>query len=147
MLISGFSHHGEPGLRPSSFADLFTRPNPVEHFEANIVLFREREAPGGVYVLCSGEVALVHDGADGVERGCTARAGEILGLSAVVSGRSHLSTAVTSTPCGVGFIEREKFLSMVDKSPALWFGVLRQLSQDVNESYEVIRKGDTRRPH
>lgn len=116
----------------------------MQRLAPNTVLFREGEAPAGVYILHSGEVDLVHEGTDGVERGCTAHAGEILGLSAVVSGRSHLSTAVARTPCGVGFIEREKFLCLVDDNPALWFGVLRQLSQDVNESYDVIRKGLTK---
>jgi hypothetical protein len=39
----------------------------------------------------------------------------------------------------VAFIERSEFQSLIDGSPALWFTVLRQLSQDVNESYSIIR--------
>lgn len=130
---------------PHSFADLFTRPD-LQRLAANTVLFHEGEIPAGVYILHSGQVDLVHERTDGAERGHTPRAGEILGLSAVISGRAHLSTAVAGTLCEVGFIGREEFRSLIDDNPAIWFRVLRQLSQDVNESYDVIRKEFTKRP-
>jgi CRP-like cAMP-binding protein len=99
-------------------------------------LFREGEVPAGVFILHSGEVDLVHERVVT----CTAQAGEILGLSAVISGRSHLSTAIARTLAEVAFIEGEEFRSLVHDSPAIWFSVLRQLSQDVNASYDVIRR-------
>jgi CRP-like cAMP-binding protein len=118
-----------------SFGDLFTRPD-LQRLAANKVLFREGEVPAGVFILHSGEVDLVHEHA--ATR--TARAGEILGLSAVISGRTHLSTAVARTFAEVAFIEGDEFRSLVDETPAIWFSVLRQLSQDVNASYDVIRR-------
>lgn len=122
-----------------SFADLFTRPN-LQRIPANSVLFHEGEVPAGVYILHSGRVDLVQEQSDGAERRRPAHAGEILGLSAVISGRSHLATGIAITLCEVGFIECLEFRRLVDANPAIWFNVLRQLSQDVNESYEVIRK-------
>ena len=118
-----------------SFADLFTRPE-LQRLAANTVLFREGEVPTGVYILHSGEVDLIH------ERVATrtAQAGEILGLSAVISGRSHLSTAIAGTLVEVAFIEGEEFRLLVHDNPAIWFSVLRQLGQDVNASYDVIRQ-------
>jgi CRP-like cAMP-binding protein len=121
--------------RPLSFADLFTRPD-LQRLATNAVLFREGDVPAGVYILHAGEVDLVHERA--ATR--TAQAGEILGLSAVISGRAHLSTAVARTFAEVAFIEGDEFRSLVDDHPAIWFSVLRQLSQDVNESYDVIRR-------
>ena len=118
-----------------SFADLFTRPD-LQRLAPSTVLFREGEIPDGVFILHSGEVDLVHEHA--ARR--TAHAGEILGLSAVISGRTHLSTAVARTLAEVAFIEGEEFRSLVDENPAIWFSVLRQLSQDVNASYDVIRR-------
>lgn len=118
-----------------SFSDLFTRPD-LQRMAANTVLFGEGEVPAGVFILHSGEVDLVHEHA--ATR--TAQAGEILGLSAVISGRTHLSTAVARTLVEVSFIESEEFRSLVDENPAIWFSVLRQLSQDVNGSYDVIRR-------
>lgn len=124
---------------PHSTANLFTRSE-LHRFAAGRVFFEEGEQPAGVYILHSGEVALstILDGQKTRMR--TARAGEILGLMAVVSGRAHLSSAVATSLCEVGFIEAEEFRSLIDESPAVWFSVLRQLSQDVNASYDVIRE-------
>jgi|GEM_PF-1168462 len=124
---------------PHALANLFTRPE-LERIAAGRVLFEEGEPPDGVYILHSGEVALssVLDGRKTRVR--TARAGEILGLMAVVSRRDHLSSAVATSLCEVGFIEAGEFRRLIDESPAVWFSVLRQLSQDVNASYDVIRE-------
>ncbi|HEY6137700.1 MAG TPA: cyclic nucleotide-binding domain-containing protein [Thermoanaerobaculia bacterium] len=125
---------GAAGHSTQSFGDLFTRAD--RRLAANTVLFREGEMPDGVYLLQSGEVDLVHEHA--ATR--TARAGEILGLSAVISGRTHLSTAVARTPAAVAFIGCEELRALVDDNPPIWFSVLRQLSQDVNASYDAIRR-------
>lgn len=119
----------------STVDDLLTRTE-LQRFAAGRVLFEEGELPAGVYILHSGKVTL--------SNGVTARAGEILGLMAVISGRPHLSSAVAVSPCEVGFIERDEFRDLVDQSPAVWFTVLRQMSQDVNASYEVIRERSDR---
>lgn len=124
---------------PHSLADLFTRPE-LQRVAAGRVLFEEGEQPAGVYILHSGEVVLSSVLEGRRTRMRTARAGEILGLMAVVSGREHLSSAVATSLCEVGFIEADEFRKLVDESPAIWFSVLRQLSQDVNASYDVIRE-------
>jgi len=138
--IEAVARHEELEQTPQSFADLFARPDLLQRLALKAVLFHEGEIPAGVYILHSGKVDLVHERTDGAERGRTARAGEILGLSAVISGRSHLSSAIARTRCEVEFIEGEEFRCLADDNPAIWFSVLRQLSQDVNESYAVIRK-------
>lgn len=124
---------------PHSPANLFTRRE-LQRIAAGRVLFEEGEPPAGVFILHSGEVA-VSSLLDGRKtRVRTARAGEILGLMAVVSGRPHQSSAVATSLCEVGFIEADEFRRLVDDSPAVWFSVLRQLSQDVNASYDVMRE-------
>lgn len=124
---------------PHSLANLFTRPE-LQRIAAGRVLFEQGEQPAGVYILHSGEVALstMFDGRETRIR--TAHAGEILGLMAVVSGSAHLSSAVATSLSEVGFIEATEFRKLVDERPAVWFSVLRQLSQDVNASYDVIRE-------
>lgn len=138
-------HYDESGRLPRSFDDLFNRGKP-QRVAPNAVLFREGEIPNGVYILHWGEVALTHVTTDGMRRERTARAGEILGLAAVISDCAHLTTAIATTRCEFGFIEREEFQSAVDASPAIWFSVLRQLSQDVNASYDLIRNRDVKGP-
>jgi CRP-like cAMP-binding protein len=122
-----------------SLTNLFT-PLELQRIARGHVLFEEGQQPAGVYILHSGEVELstVLDGRKTRVR--TARAGEILGLMAVISGGTHLSSAVAVSPCEVGFIEAEELQKLIDESPAVWFSILRQLSQDVNASYDVIRE-------
>jgi CRP-like cAMP-binding protein len=124
---------------PHALANLFTRPE-LHRIARGHVIFEEREQPAGVYILHSGQVALNTILEGQKTRVRTARAGEILGLMAVISHRAHLSSAVATSLCEVGFIEAEEFRSLVDESPAVWFSILRQLSQDVNASYDVIRE-------
>ena len=108
-------------------------------FAEGSVLFREGSSPDGVYIVRAGEVAL--EGASGGKTKVrTASAGEMLGLNAVISAGIHATSAVATTPCETGFIERDEFCRLVDSSPAIWFCVLRQLSQDVSASYDVIRQ-------
>ena len=124
---------------PQSLANLFSRPA-LQLIPAGCVIFEVGEQPAGVYILHSGEVALSTILHESKIRMRTARAGEILGLMAVISHRAHLSSAVATSPCEVGFIEAEEFRRLIEASPSVWFSVLRQLSQDVNASYDVIRE-------
>jgi CRP-like cAMP-binding protein len=116
-----------------------TRHETRHSLPAGRPLFEEGEEPSGVYVLHSGEVALssVIEGRNTRMR--TAHPGEILGLMAVVSDRTHLSSAVATSPCEVSFINADEFRTLIDKDPSVWFSVLRQLSWDVNASYDVMR--------
>ncbi len=123
---------------PGTFGDALARFE-RRRVDPDAVLFREGEHADGVYVLHAGEVILVHALDDDSERGRLATAGQMLGISAVMSGCAHHTSAIATTACDVAFIERSEFRSLIDGSPALWFAVLRQLSQDVNESYSIIR--------
>jgi SulP family sulfate permease len=107
---------------------------------AGTILFREGETPAGVYILYSGRADLIWRLGGPGERRRAAGAGEILGLSAVISGGPYLSSAVARTACMVGFVALETFSQLVENRPSVWFSVLRQLSRDVNESYDLIRK-------
>jgi CRP-like cAMP-binding protein len=111
-------------------------------------IFREGERPDGVYILQEGTVDLLFASRNGnVKPLRMAEAGQILGLSCVVTQRNHDCTAVARTRCELGFIERDDFLKMLEDSPAIWFSVLRLLSNDVNAVYDDMRalvSGDVR---
>jgi CRP/FNR family cyclic AMP-dependent transcriptional regulator len=112
----------------------------VEGWPAGKVLFREGEQPRGVYVVHSGQVDLLYRSKSLQIVG----PGQILGLSAVVSARPHDSSATARTPIVAGFIEKERFLSLLDQLPSLWFSVLQMLSTDVNSSYDCMRSLNAR---
>jgi CRP-like cAMP-binding protein len=117
-----------------------TERETLQHRPAGIILFSEGEAARGIYLIHSGTVELLMRARNGAwKRMRSASAGEILGLESVVSRRSHDATARAITPCDLGFIERESFLRVLDESPAIWFSVLRLLSQGVNASYASLR--------
>ena len=109
-------------------------------FRKGETLFREGEAPRGVYVLHSGLVSLLFHAKDGSAKPLReAQPGQMLGLSCIVTQRPHDCTATAAEPCEVAFIEREDFLRTLDDSPAVWFSVLRVLSSEVNAVYDDMR--------
>ena len=112
----------------------------IETWPAAIELFREGEDPAGVYVLLSGDVDLVFSSRAGVVKPLRlAGAGQILGLSCIVSGRSHDCSATTRTSAVTGFIPKKEFLKLLDENPPLWFSVLQMISSEINSCYDCMR--------
>lgn len=134
-LKPGRATAGEP-LSPSTLFGF----DKLSRVEKGTALFRAGESPQGVYFLHSGKVALTVNAAERLRTTHTGEPGDLLGVMAVISSRSHLTTAVAVTDCEVGFIGGEEFRRLIDESPVVWFSVLRQLSQDVNASYETYKE-------
>jgi CRP-like cAMP-binding protein len=112
----------------------------LQHRATGEMLFLEGEAPAGVYVLHSGEVDLLFGSRNGEVKALrVASPVQILGLAAVVMGRTHDCSATMRTRCEVGFIERQEFLHTLESNPSFRFSVLRLLSSDVNSVYDDIR--------
>ena len=117
-----------------------TERETLQHRPAGTVLFNEGDPPHGIYLIHSGTIELLMRARNGDwKRLRSTSPSEILGLEAVVARRTHDATARAITPCDLGFIERESFLRVLDESPAIWFSVLRLLSQGVNTSYDSLR--------
>lgn len=104
------------------------------------ILFAEREAPLGVYILCRGRVKLSIAAADGKSAILRiARPGEVLGLHAVVSNRPYHASAETMEPCEVHFIGRESFLHFLRNSPEASLRAAQQLSENYHAACEQVR--------
>lgn len=133
--------HDPVVLQHSVVADLLSPYEKIESWPAGEVLFREGNHPEGVYFLHSGEVDLCFASPRSGEARSflIAAPGEILGLACVVSGRSHESSATTRTTCITGFIDRNRFLSLLDEKPSLWLTVLRMISTNINACWDCIR--------
>jgi CRP-like cAMP-binding protein len=117
----------------------------VHVFERGNTLFKENEAPLGVHVLLSGEVDLLF-----VRRGDDvplhfAGAGQILGLSSIVSGRNHEYTATATTTVLTGFVDRDTLFRVLHDSPERWFDVLQVLSSDIISCYDRVKQLVTRK--
>lgn len=112
----------------------------LESWPAGRVLFREGTQPEGVYFLHEGEVDLFFSSRSGEARSLLlAEAGQILGLTCVVSGRHHDSSATTRTACVTGFVEKHQFLRLLDEKPTLWLTVLRMISSSISACWDCMR--------
>jgi len=104
------------------------------------VLFVEGQAPRGVFILCRGRVKLSICSSDGKTLILKiAEAGEVLGLSASVSGKPYELTAETLSPCQVNFVKREDFLRFLREHNDVCLRVAEQLSEKYNTACHEIR--------
>ena len=112
--------------------DLLKPVNAASHqttLPSGAVLYLEGQTPRGVFMLCAGRVKLSTTSREGrilILR--IAEAGEILGLSAVVSGRPHEITAETTASSLVNFIKREAMLKLMEESGELGLRSAQALS-------------------
>jgi len=104
------------------------------------VLFVEGQAPRGIFVLCKGRVKLSICATDGKTLIVKiAEPGEVLGLSASVSGKPYELTAETIDPCQVNFVKRDDFLRFLRDQPEACFKVAEQLSEKYNTACHEVR--------
>ncbi|MGH9499720.1 MAG: Crp/Fnr family transcriptional regulator [Terriglobales bacterium] len=118
---------------------LLTEASHLTTFPGGALLFVEGQIPRGAYVLCSGKAKLSTTSRDGkVLILKIAEAGEVLGLSAVISGQPFQLTAETAGPCQVNFIEREALLQRIEKSGELGLHTSQTLSREFQSAYQDI---------
>src|SRR6202140_5493061 len=94
------------------------------------VLFVEGQAPRGIFVLCKGSVNLSINSPTG--RTVIVKLpdpGEVLGLSATISGKPYEVTAETIDPCQVNFVKRDDFLRFLKDDVEACFRVAEQLGE------------------
>ena len=104
------------------------------------VLFVEGQSPRGIFVLCKGQVRLSICSTEGKNLILqVSEPGEVLGLSATVSGKPYELTAETLGPCQVNFVKREDFLRFLKEHSDACFRVAEQLSAKYNSACHQIR--------
>jgi CRP/FNR family transcriptional regulator len=126
-------------LQPAALKDLdaikFTSAYPE-----SAVLFLEKQAVRGIYVLCQGEMKLSVSSSEGktlILR--IARPGEVLGLMAALAGTPHEVTAEALRPCQVAFIRRDAFLRFLATHPEAYAAVAQQLGAHYQIACEQLR--------
>lgn len=133
MTITQIAH--PPDTYNSPVAEAVALYEVIEAWPAGKVLFREGSLPEGVYFLHSGEVDLCFSSKPLL----VADAGQFLGLTSVMSDRPHDSSATTRTPCVTGFIEKNRFLRLLEEKPALWLTVLQMISSNISACWDFMR--------
>ena len=102
-------------------------------------LYMEGQPAKGVYLLCSGKVKLSTYSEEGraiILR--IAEPGEILGLSAAISGTFYEKTAQASDDCTASFIKKKDFLDFLGTHHDAALSALRQLSSNYQKAHLQI---------
>jgi CRP/FNR family transcriptional regulator len=91
-------------------------------------------------MLCSGRVKLTTCSGEGKALITQiADPGDLLGLSATISGKPYEVTAETLAPCQVNFIRREDFLRFLTKHGLVCLRAAEYLSQTYHATHEHVR--------
>jgi CRP/FNR family cyclic AMP-dependent transcriptional regulator len=104
------------------------------------VLFVEGQLPRGIFVICKGSVKLSINSPNGRTMIVKlAEAGEVLGLSATISGKPYEVTAETLDPCQVNFVKRDDFLRFLKEDVEACFRVAEQLGEKYHNACKEVR--------
>ena len=112
----------------------------IAMYPPGALLFLEKQKPRGVFVLCAGEVKLSIRSIEGktlILR--IAGIGEILGLTAILSGSTYEVSAETLRSCHLSFIPGDAFLRFVAAHPEAYRGALTQLMRLYIEACDQLR--------
>jgi CRP/FNR family transcriptional regulator len=126
-------------LAPEAIEALEAITSPAA-YPKGAILFVEGQASRGVFVLCQGRAKLSTSARDGktiIVR--IAKPGEILGLSAAVSGRLYEVTAEVLEPSQANFVGRQDFLNFLRQHGEAALRAAEQLSSNYHAAHEEIR--------
>ncbi|HMD17365.1 MAG TPA: Crp/Fnr family transcriptional regulator [Terriglobales bacterium] len=115
---------------PPSALQTFENIKYATAYPQGAVLFVEGQMPRGIFVLCKGSVKLSINSPSGRTMIVKlAEPGEVLGLSATISGKPYEVTAETVDPCQINFVKRDDFLRFLKEDVEACFKVAEQLSE------------------
>lgn len=125
---------------PSGALEKFNEIRSAAVYPKGAILFLEGQAPRGIFILCHGRAKLTVSS----EQGKTiivriAEAGEVLGLSAALSGRTYQATAETLEPCEANFISREDFLAFLGKEGDAAVNAAQEITNHYHAAYRDVR--------
>ncbi len=124
---------------PAAQRDLMSLAT-ASSYPSNHVLFSEREAARGVYVIVEGEVKLSINSSEGRRLSLRiARKGEILGLTSAISGSPYEVTAETLYPAKIAPIGRREFLGFLLRNPEAYQTVSMELTHEFTLACEQLR--------
>lgn len=118
----------------------FATGDPAITYPRGAILFLEGQVPRGVFLLCQGEVKLSIGSSDGKRLIVRfARAGEILGLMAALTGKAYEENAETICPCQLAFVHREEFLRLLTTYRGASHSIINQISVQYQATWEQLR--------
>lgn len=112
----------------------------VEECSKGGVLFREGQPNRGIFLICKGRVRISVCAEDGRRMNLRiASAGEVLGMSAALSGGSYEVTAEAIEPLQVAAVRRKELLHFLRQHREVCLQVVNLLSEDLHVAYNRVR--------
>jgi CRP/FNR family transcriptional regulator, cyclic AMP receptor protein len=134
-LRSGFCDFSSESLK------VFNSISHRQTYPGGSLLFAEGQTPRGILVLCSGRVKLSTTSREGkVLILKVAGPGDVLGLSAVLSGVYFEATAETVTPCRLNFVGRDQFISFLGRTEEAGLRAARAVSKEYQDACMEIQE-------
>ncbi len=135
---------------PADALEAFNRIKTVNPHLRGSVLFREATPARGIFLLCEGKARLSVCSESGKRLTLRiAGPGEVLGLSAALSGTPYEVTAETLEDSQVAFVKRKDLLQFLHDYREACLQVVHLLSEDLHVAYDRVRAvglGRTRHP-
>ena len=126
-------------LSASSLED-FSAMEYLRSYEANVVLFREREPVKALFVILDGAVRLSINSIHGRRLSLRiAKKGEIVGLSSSLSGAPYDMTAETINSSKIAVIDRQEFQQFLARHPDAYLSVTEELGRHIAIACSQLR--------
>jgi CRP/FNR family transcriptional regulator, cyclic AMP receptor protein len=107
--------------------------------EEDRLLFKQGDAPDGLYIFCGGEVTLTLKSSTGdVVMSLSVSAGSLLGLPGVIGNVPYSLSATAKKGSLVSFVKREEFSRLMLTDPSISVGVLRVLAAEVRTARAAL---------
>jgi len=104
-------------------------------------IFNEGTYPFGLYCINAGKIKISRNGDDGREIIIRlAKAGDLIGYKALLSGQKYTASAVALDDCTVCFIPKDSFINLLKSDADLSLGIMNLISTE-------LRKAETKVAH
>lgn len=105
-----------------------------QFYKKNQTIFVEGSFPRGVFCINHGKVKIYALGDEGKEQIVhIAKAGEVIGFRAMLSGEQYKLSASTLEDSNLCFVSKDDFLNMMDTNASLRNSLIQELSKELGE--------------
>jgi CRP/FNR family transcriptional regulator, cyclic AMP receptor protein len=114
--------------------DLFRKEKDPREFAAGTTIFKAEEPGDVMYVVLEGEVD-IHRKDQVLE---TVKVGGLFGEMALVDNMPRSAAAMTRTACKLAVVDQERFLSLIQSTPAFAIQIMTVMSERLRRLNEQI---------
>jgi len=117
--------------------ELAKRSKPLP-LQANDVLFREGDAPKGIYLLRKGNVDLTMHSGNQVIVCARAGAGSVLGLPSTADDKPYSMTATACRDAEIEHLSSKDFHQLIESHPELYLNVVQILAAEIRSVRKAL---------